>query len=231
MAKQKTATSPPVEAPRSAADEQRLARAFAVGLPLLTIAGAAIVGVIIGPATSILVLAAGLLLAVIAILWGSLRILSGDVPLSAELETLDMEAQGIDALSSRKKMLLRALKDLENERGIGKIEDDDFDQLAQTYRVELKALMKRIDETLAPHRTKAEEAARAYLVKAGLAESGYRGEVSTKTATEPKRSRVVCPKCDASNEPDAKFCKECATSLKATSESAATAAEEVTTDD
>ena len=75
-------------------------------------------------------LAAGLLLGVIALLWGSLRILSGDAALSPELEALDMAAQGVDALASRKKMLLRALKDLETERSLGKLEDEDFEQIS-----------------------------------------------------------------------------------------------------
>src|SRR5688500_4514342 len=88
-------------------DEQRIAKGIAIGLPLVTLTIAAVVGILVGPATSILVLAAGLLLGVIAILWGSLRILSGDAALPPELEALDMAAQGVDALASRKKMLLR----------------------------------------------------------------------------------------------------------------------------
>jgi hypothetical protein len=214
-----------LEAVRAPNDEQRVAKGVALALPVLTIAGALIVGSILGPATAILVLTAGLLLGVIAILWGSLRVLSGDSPLSPELEALDMEMQGVDALASRKKMLLRALKDLENERGIGKIEDDDFDQIALTYRAELKTLMKRIDESLAPHRTRADEIARAHLVKAGIVDHGYRGDQpatdeeeedasSEDVAAEAEKKRVVCPKCKASNEVDAKFCKECATNLK-----------------
>ncbi len=213
-------------------DEQRLAKALAIGLPLVTISVAAVVGVLIGPATAILALAAGLLLGVIALFWGSLRVLSGDAALSPELEALDMAAQGTSTLASRKKMLLRALKDLESERAIGKIEDDDYEQLAGTYRAELKLMLKRIDDSLAPHRAKAEEAARAHLLKAGLAEIGYRGEQpgegetkaertptakrsKTETATKSAgATRLECPSCGESNEPDAKFCKECATKLR-----------------
>jgi len=218
------------DASRAQVDELRLAKALAIGLPLVTISIAAVVGILVGPATSILVVAAGILLGVIALLWGSLRILSGDAPLSPELEALDMAAQGTSALASRKKMLLRALKDLENERAIGKIEDDDYEQLSATYREELKVVLRRIDESLAPHRSKAEEAARSYLAKVGLAETGYRGEqpskgdapsaakpakapVPTKAKKKPAEARVTCPKCGESNEPDAKFCKECATKL------------------
>lgn len=223
-------------------DEQRIARAVAIGLPLVTLAAASIVGVVVGPATSILVLAAGLLLGVIALLWSSLRVLSGDAELSPELEALDMAAQGVDALASRKTMLLRALKDLENERAIGKLEDDDFEQLSSTYRAELKTVLRRIDDSLAPHRAKAEDAAREHLVRAGIVATGYRGALPGATAEQaaghdPEARpaakgaaakgaavRVACPKCGESNEPDAKFCKECATRLPSASTASAPAA-------
>jgi len=225
------------ESTRAQVDEQRLAKGLTIGLPLVTVSIAAVVAVLVGPATSILVVAAGILLGVIALLWGSLRILSGDAPLPPELEALDMASQGTSALATRKKMLLRALKDLENERAIGKIEDEDYEQISSTYRAELKTVLKRIDESLAPHRSKAEEAARAYLVKVGLIDVGYRGALpkgdeygeenaadARKTETYAKAddartpARVTCPKCGESNEPDAKFCKECATRLAAKKE-------------
>jgi hypothetical protein len=156
-------------------DERRIARGVAIGLPLVTASLAAIIGVTIGAPMAILVLASGMLLGVIALFWASLRILSGDAALSPELEALDATAHAVDALASRKTMLLRALKDLDNERALGKLEDEDYEQLSHTYRGELKDVLARIDATLEPHRPKAEDAARAYLVKAGLAEGSDRG--------------------------------------------------------
>lgn len=195
-------------------DEARIARGVAIGLPIVTVIAALAVGFMMGPATSILVAAAGLLLGVIAILWGSIRILSGDAPLPPDLEELDMRAQGNDPLVSRKKMLLRALKDLDNERAIGKLEAEDYEPIAQQYRAELKTVLTKIDESLAPTRALAEEAAKKYLAKAKLETKGdAEDESSPDVADEP--DRVTCPKCEAKNEPDAKFCKECATKLAA----------------
>jgi hypothetical protein len=158
-------------------DERRIAHGVAIGLPLVTVTLATVMGVTIGAPMAILVLAAGMLLGVIGLFWASLRILSGDAPLSPELEALDASAHAVDALASRKKMLLRALKDLDNERALGKLEDDDHEQLSQTYRGELKDVLSRIDASLEPHRKKAEDAARAHLAsaKTGLVEEGYRG--------------------------------------------------------
>ena len=190
-------------------DEARIARGVAIGLPAVTIAGAAAVGLTMGPATSILVVAAGLLLGVIAILWGSIRILSGDAPLPPDLEELDMRAQGNDPLTSRKKMLLRALKDLENERAIGKLDPEDYEPIAAQYRLELKTVLTKIDESLAPTRALAEAAAQKYLAKAKLEPK----DEASKPEVDEEPDRVTCPKCEAKNEPDAKFCKECATKL------------------
>ncbi|HSO31144.1 MAG TPA: hypothetical protein VLT33_01475, partial [Labilithrix sp.] len=122
-------------------DERRIARGVAIGLPLVTVTVALAVGVIIGPAMAILILAAGMLLGVIALFWASLRVLSGDAALSPELEALDATAHAVDALASRKTMLVRALKDLDNERALGKLEADDHEQLSTTYRAELKEIM------------------------------------------------------------------------------------------
>jgi ribosomal protein L40E len=186
-------------------DEAKIGKMLAWGIPAATLAGASVVGIVFGFATALLVCVGGALVGVIAILWSSLRVLSGDAPLPPELEELDRSAHSVDALAGRKKMLIRAIKDLENERDLGKLDDTDFEQLSSTYRAELKELLKRIDATLEPHRAKAEEVARAHLDK-------QPPEEKTPEETE-KPTRTVCPKCQASNEPDAKFCKECATSL------------------
>ena len=205
-----------------ATDEARIVRLVAVGLPAATVASAIVVAFVIGPATSILVLAAGTLLGVISLFWGSIRILSGDAPLDPELESLDTDAGG-NPLANRRKMLLRALKDVETERNLGKIAPDDYELIIATYRAELKVVLRRIDETLAPHRAQAEELAREHLLQAGvatpIAEEPPVAKTAKKKSGKPTTTapavdtRLPCPSCGASNEPDAKFCKECAASL------------------
>jgi ribosomal protein L40E len=218
----------PVADDGSQIDERKFGRGLALGLPLVTGTLAATAGVLIGVPMAILVLTSGAMIGVIALLWASLRVLSGDAPLSPEIEALDASAHAIDLLASRKKMLLLSLKDLENERAIGKLEQEDFEQVSATYRSDLKTLMKRIDTSLEPHRAKAESVARAHLAEAGLLDQGYRGaapekpdeaagertKVSPTNEAEDKPARLTCAKCKASNEPDAKFCKECGATFK-----------------
>src|SRR5687768_10093443 len=107
--------------PSPSLDEAKLGKALSLGIPVVTVTSALVVGVIFGMAMAILVLIGGALLGVIAILWGSLRVLSGDAPLPPELEELDRSVKDVDAFAARKKMLIRALKDLDNERDLGKL--------------------------------------------------------------------------------------------------------------
>lgn len=206
-------------------DERKIARGIAIGLPLATLVIGLTAGAIVGPAMAILVFAAGVLLGVIALFWASLRVLSGDAALPPEIEMLDASGHAVDALASRKKMLLRAVKDLEVEHSLGKLDDDDRDQIAKMYREELKDVMRRIDASLAPHRPKAEEAVRAHLARAGLVDGVYRGKKADDMvekelpssddddAKDSAPSKVECAKCKTSNDPDAAFCKKCGASM------------------
>jgi len=196
--------------------ERSLARIVAIGLPVGGLVGAIAVGVIAGIGSALLVVAAAALLGTIALLWASVRTLSGDAPLSLDLEAVSARKLGVDALSEQKRRVLRALKDLENERAIGKIEEADYEMLVARYRDEAKTVMREMDLEVAPLRDEAEKVARSFLSKRGLEPDG-----SPETAVEapmeaPAASgkRVTCAKCKTSNEPDATFCKKCGASLE-----------------
>lgn len=214
-------------------DEQRLARTLNVAIPIVTVLASTGIGFTIGAPQAILALAAGVMIGVIALLWASIRVLSGDAPLPPEIEALDRSGHPVDALTIRKQMLLRALKDLQAEHEIGKLGDEDYEDVARTYRAELKDVLKRIDESLAPFRDQAEREANAFLLKSGLAHiQGLEDDLeavpegATRDAVREaltgavadhltgKSARITCTSCGISNEPDATFCKKCGTGLK-----------------
>jgi hypothetical protein len=115
---------------------------------------ALIVGATVGLGPSLLVLAGGMLLGVVLLFWSSVGRLTGESPLTLE------EAIGLGAPSpeeERKRSILRALKDLEYERSVGKISEEDFAELSARYRADAKALLKLIDAESAPMRKRAEE--------------------------------------------------------------------------
>jgi hypothetical protein len=172
----------------------------------------------VGPA--ILVVASGALVSVIAFLWASLRTLGGDAPLPEGLVAAGSARHDVSPADERKRRTLRALKDLEHEHSIGKIDDADYEMLSARYRETAKSILREMDFQIEPLRAKAEEIARAHLLTKGLTtEEGVEAPVvqgtlaATTAAKGDRASRLRCATCAASNEPDASFCKKCGARL------------------
>jgi hypothetical protein len=96
-----------------------------------------------GPGAGLLLLAFLALASAIAWLWSSLLALRSDSPLTLE-EALSMVVP--TAEEEKKQSVLRALKDLEYERVVGKISPDDYAALVARYRGEAKELLYLIDQ-------------------------------------------------------------------------------------
>jgi tellurite resistance protein/ribosomal protein L40E len=211
--------------------ERALARAFAIGLPILTVLAATAVTFVFSVGPALLVLAAGMLLGVIGLFWASLRTLSGEAPLSEGLVAVNVmsRASSSESPAERKRRVLQALKDLEHEHAVGKIDDADFAQISARYREDAKTLMREADIEIEPLRARAEEIARAHLSKKGLADGADEEPDAREKASGAKAeataapARITCAKCSTSNEPDATFCKKCGASLTAAEPSDATA--------
>jgi hypothetical protein len=216
------APSPPTAARSRDADEaeRSLGRAVAYGLPAAAVVAAIVVGFAASVSSALLVLAAGALLGAIALLWASVRTLSGDAPLSSQMESLAARRLGVDDLAERKRRVLRALKDLEAEHAIGKIDDEDFGTVTAQYRDEAKELMRQMDLAVAPLRGEAERIALAYVAKHqalpgdghGTAANG--AEAGAEAREEATDDRVACSSCGKSNDGDAAFCKHCGAAVK-----------------
>jgi hypothetical protein len=209
--------------------ERRFGRNVLIVIPAGTVVGAMIVGSMTNVGTALLVLAGGTLLGVVALFWASLRTLSGDAPLPEDLEEAALRRAPLDELRSRKRMFLRALKDLENERALGKMDDADFEMISQRNRAEIKRVMRELDDLVGPHRKRAEDMAKEYLDDVRRTEphpGGYRDSLGTKAVKkapkeeeEPRAAnpaRETCASCNTSNEADAKFCKSCGATLGVT---------------
>jgi hypothetical protein len=197
--------------------ERLLARATAWIAPV-TVLAALVGGATAGLAPGLLILAAGMLLGAVLLFWSSLGRLTGESPL-----TLD-EAVGLAAPSpeeERKRSILRALKDLDYERSVGKLSDEDFAELSTRYRTEAKALLRSVEAELAPRREKAEAKLRARLEESGILngpDASDGREKFTKPARPSGRGReagpaATCPSCRTMNDEDARFCKRCGATI------------------
>src|SRR6187431_140971 len=121
--------------------------------PLITLFAAIIAGTLYGVQLVVLTLAAAALLLVIWLLWSSVQALTGESELTFE-EAFSMGTR--TAEEEQKRAVLRALKDLEYERSVGKISDDDYQEYAARYRAEAKRLMQGLEENLAEGRKQVE---------------------------------------------------------------------------
>jgi hypothetical protein len=184
--------------------ERKIADAVKFGVPIATALLAIMAGMFIDVSTAILVLAAGALVGVIAMFWSSLRALLGETPLSGA----DAYAFGAPprAEEEQKRAVVRALKDLEFERSVGKISDDDYNVLVAKYRAEAKRLLQLLDEDAVPRREKAEALVLRRLRQEGLLETDETDEsdeTNDDETAEEASERDEAPKKAADDADDA----------------------------
>ncbi len=186
-------------APRDDELDQQIAQFVKVGLPGLIVVLVILAGVFIDASTAILVAAAGALISVIAVFWASLRTLLGETPLSGADAYVFGAPPKVE--EEQKRSVLRALKDIEFERNVGKISEDDYKELVAKYRAEAKRLLQSLDEKAAPGRERAEVLVLKKLRQAGLADASTSVDETDATNPDETNSDEVIADKPASDEP------------------------------
>jgi hypothetical protein len=125
-------------------------------------------------------------------------------------EALSERARAV--LAREKSLVLRALKDLEFDRSMGKVSQSDFDEMAGRLRARALSLMKQLDEDGSGYRTLIERELSARLAARA---AGAVVEPTPQLAVphEPATSGLCA--CGTANDSDAHFCKRCGTKLTA----------------
>lgn len=134
-------------------------------IPLAGLLVSMVASVVYGFPTGLIVIGATLLLAGIWNLWVSLQLVAGDRPGQPESDTLESESDAPSYEEEQKAFLLRALDDLEFERSVGRIDDEDYRALREQYRKRAKQALA--EDTGDPLRKEAESIVRAYLEDLG----------------------------------------------------------------
>jgi hypothetical protein len=215
-------------------DRSSLTRAARWAAPLITLIAAITAGNLFGVQLVVLTLAGAALLLVIWLLWSSVQALAGESDLTFE-EAFSLGTRSAE--EEQKRAVLRALKDLEYERSVGKIGEDDYHEYAARYRAEAKRLIQTLDESLAEGRKQVERelerrlaksmassstnaAARTQLIAEATAVTAPTdGEETAEDTVEVNASALrQCPECQTKNELDARFCKACGKPLAAPAE-------------
>jgi hypothetical protein len=104
------------------------------------------------------------------------------------------------ALEREKGLTLRTIKELEFDRAMGKVSDTDFLEMAGRLRTRAAGLIQQLDEGQS-YRQQIEQELAKRLGPAAAA---------VPAATE------ACAGCGTTNDKDARFCKQCGTSLART---------------
>lgn len=110
------------------------------------------------------------------------------------------------ALEREKTLVLRSIKELEFDRGMGKVSEKDFAEMSARLRARAARLMRQLDAG-SLYREQIEKDVEKRLGKTALPAAG--------PVTAP--SAVACASCRATNDVDAKFCKHCGARLEAQS--------------
>jgi hypothetical protein len=100
------------------------------------------------------------------------------------------------ALERDKALVLRAIKDLEFDKAMGKVSEKDYAEMSTRLRGRAASLLRELDRS-SDHR---DEIEREIAKRIG-------------SAPTPKASPASCA-CGTRNDPDARFCKNCGRSLQ-----------------
>jgi hypothetical protein len=109
-------------------------------------------------------------------------------------------------LEREKALTLRSIKELEFDRAMGKLSQQDFDRMAERLRARAMGIMKQLDAGASAYREQIEKELAARLGK--TADLKIRP-----TDTRRPDPQVRQCACGTSNDVDAKFCKSCGVKL------------------
>jgi hypothetical protein len=141
---------------------------------------------------------------------GFYRLLSplvGETTVAAS-EALSERSRAV--LTREKTLALRALKDLEFDRSMGKVSPADFEEMSRRLRLRAMSLMKQLDEDASGYKTIIERELSSRLAARGVQPAV---PAAAEIAPEVPAASAVCA-CGTTNDPDAAFCKRCGSRLQ-----------------
>ena len=125
---------------------------------------------------------------------------------SPEEERTVMIGQRTRAALEREKLLtLRSIKELEFDRAMGRLSEDDFTEMSGRLRARAAGLIRQLDAGTGYR----EQIEKDLSKRMGGAAAANAGEKKSATASGER----LCPSCDTHNDADAKFCKGCGNKL------------------
>ena len=106
-------------------------------------------------------------------------------------------------MEREKTLVFRAIKELEFDRAMSKVSDEDFREMGQRLRAHALTLMQQLDIDMPGYRAEIEKQLAQRL---GVDLAQHDGSDPDDDADAAAKA---CGACDTDNDPDAKFCKGC----------------------
>jgi len=115
------------------------------------------------------------------------------------------------ALEREKMLSLRSIKELEFDRAMGRLSDEDWREMSSRLRTRAARLIRQLDAG-SGYREQIERDLARRLVdgNARLKPSRTEGEARLRPS---RAAELMCASCDTGNDADAKFCKGCGAKL------------------
>jgi len=115
------------------------------------------------------------------------------------------------ALERDKLLALRAIKELEFDRAMGKLSDEDFKEMSGRLRAKAARLVRQLDAGAGYREQIERDLARK------LADRDVRSAKASAERDDARSAKAlaerVCGSCSATNDADARFCKNCGAKL------------------
>ena len=144
--------------------------------------------------------------------WRTLAPLAGKHDLMA---TQVLGGRTSAALERDKALALRSIKELEFDRAMGKVSDKDFADMSARLRARAARILRQLDAGVG-YREQIEQEIAKRVGGAAPKVAGSK-EQAPASAARPTRTLNACASCGTNNDADARFCKNCGTSLGAAS--------------
>jgi hypothetical protein len=119
-------------------------------------------------------------------------------------------------LEREKALTLRSIKELEFDRAMGKLSQQDFDQMAGRLRARAMGIMKQLEAGASAYREQIEKELAARLKSTSRADLPASTEATADRQVGRATNQPSACACGTSNDVDAKFCKSCGAKLAET---------------
>lgn len=141
-----------------------------------------------------------------------------------EESTVDPVLERLKALEGQKESLYSAIRDIDLDYGLGKLTQDDYDELRRKYREEAASVLKEIDgitKDAGASDLDAEIEAEIRSTRAGAQQSSEEDEIEKEISLARKNAHsgfsaaivASCPGCGNEIHEDDLFCSKCGEKL------------------